>query len=430
MKRLYLLTLCLFLTVTSTSNAQTSRWRGEWLGRFPERQVRIFLRIDTSGPKGMDHTVTWASPNQGMPIQSVATSRFVGDSIHLTYTVPIASFDGKLDSKGDIIEGTWKQAGSATMLTLYRAHDYNAPMVIPAAGRADTLHLTLAITANAGERYATLYSPDQTEQLVPASQVYDSAGLFHIRFPMIHARFDGKYTADRSHLDGIFNQLGDYPMSFVRSELPIWTGKTDPIFTLSNAAVKDTNFEGTIKETFIYPTTRTSVPRYSWYKGENILLRMGDLSNETNQRVTRINLRTHRISESIYGSRAHARQFTNAPSDSLQTVAKEVLRATGRTHTIRGKLCQEYYSVDTDRVEHTTNLWWLTADYPQSVKNAILGPLLMYNHSGSGLAAILRMQQLNMVPIEYQVVGDSGIVLIATTDEIKPEPVAAEVFAK
>lgn len=110
--------LLVWLALTGPALAQNSI-DGTWLGGLPVNGVTLRLAFHvTKTPDGF--TATMDSIDQGargIPVTSVSRK---GEAVTIMMQNIGGEFTGKLDSTGNVIDGTWKQSGSLLPLVLKR----------------------------------------------------------------------------------------------------------------------------------------------------------------------------------------------------------------------------------------------------------------------------------------------------------------------
>jgi pimeloyl-ACP methyl ester carboxylesterase len=139
------------------------------------------------------------------------------DAVHGTY-------EGKVNADATVIDGTWSQ-GQPLPLTLKKA---TAPVKVehkPAKpsdidgdwwGTLDTgagkLRLVLHITNTEDGLIATLDSPDQGMEGLPASSVTRNGSALKAEFKGIGGVFEAKISGDVSALEGTWSQGREFPL--------------------------------------------------------------------------------------------------------------------------------------------------------------------------------------------------------------------------
>ncbi len=175
--------------------------RGDWLGKFPDVELRLLLSLDTTqeGYKGI-----WSSPNQGgMPLD-IRSCMVTGDSVFIVFGGATAQFSGRIISGNtQELRGIFSMSGRSRDIVLRKAEKYDGVLDDAA------LHLPLVFKFAVdpeGQVLATMQSPDQSSNEIPAGNASLSGDHLHLEFTELGATYDGTISADHGQINGIFNQ--------------------------------------------------------------------------------------------------------------------------------------------------------------------------------------------------------------------------------
>ncbi len=198
---------------------------GDWQGTLSAggQQLRLVLHV-TKAPDGT-LKATLDSIDQpganGIPVNSVSLK---DSKLSLDIAMVHGTYEGKVSADGKTISGTWTQ-GQPLPLEFKRA---DAP--VKAAKPSDIdgawmgtldlgvkLRVVFHIAATPDGLTATLDSPDQGANGIPASSVTRDGSSLKIEIEKISGAFEGKISADLSSIDGTFTQLGgSHPLQLKR----------------------------------------------------------------------------------------------------------------------------------------------------------------------------------------------------------------------
>lgn len=208
------------VAISTASVAHAQNIAGDWQGTLKAgpAELRLILHI----AKGDDGSLkaTMDSIDQGahgIPVTSISLK----DS-KLSFTVDSVqgSYEGKVNTDGMAIEGTWSQ-GQPLPLDFKRAtapvrteHKPAKPSDIDGAwlGTLDTgaikLWVVFHIINTEDGLIATLDSPDQNMKGLPATAVTRDGSLLKLEFKQIGGRFEGKVDKDITAIEGTWTQGG------------------------------------------------------------------------------------------------------------------------------------------------------------------------------------------------------------------------------
>jgi fermentation-respiration switch protein FrsA (DUF1100 family) len=197
---------------------------GTWLGTLDAGTLKLRLAFKiANGPDGL--TASLASPDQGpgwLPATSVTRS---GNEIKIDLKPIGATFEGKIGSDLNSIDGTFTQGGIPLPLVVKRVtgqaeqallNSQNAvkPSEIDGdwLGTLDTgamkLRLVLKIVNSSNGLTAVLQSPDQGPTWIPVTSVTRNGSALTFEIKPLAVVFDGKIAADLGSIEGTFTQGG------------------------------------------------------------------------------------------------------------------------------------------------------------------------------------------------------------------------------
>ncbi|MSU64470.1 MAG: hypothetical protein EXS31_19125 [Pedosphaera sp.] len=116
----------LFLS-TGCSKPPAPDISGYWLGKITVNEITLTLGLDIAKAAGGKHTATFDSIDQGARDIPVAEITYLDGTLHLGMKALAASYDGKVDSTGKRINGTWSQLKMSTPLVWERAQKLATP---------------------------------------------------------------------------------------------------------------------------------------------------------------------------------------------------------------------------------------------------------------------------------------------------------------
>jgi fermentation-respiration switch protein FrsA (DUF1100 family) len=221
MKGLIVTAALLFFLASIPAQSQNLDLTGDWQGTLSAggQQLRLVLHI-TKAP-GASLKATLDSIDQpgadGIPVTAISLK---DSKLSLEVAMVHGTYEGKVSADGKTITGTWTQ-GQPLPLEFKRA-DAPVQPVKPSdidgawIGTLDLgikLRVVFHIAATPDGLTATLDSPDQGANGIPASSVKRDGSSLKIEIEKISGTFEGKIAADPSSgnpssIDGTFTQLG------------------------------------------------------------------------------------------------------------------------------------------------------------------------------------------------------------------------------
>ena len=218
----FLFILLVALMVPTAAHAQDVT--GDWQGTLHAgaADLRVVIHI-TKNNDGSLHA-TMDSVDQGANGIPVSTVTLKDSQLKLGVDAVHGTYEGKVNADATVIDGTWSQ-GQPLPLTLKKA---TAPVKVehkPAKpsdidgdwwGTLDTgagkLRLVLHITNTEDGLIATLDSPDQGMEGLPASSVTRNGSALKAEFKGIGGVFEAKISGDVSALEGTWSQGREFPL--------------------------------------------------------------------------------------------------------------------------------------------------------------------------------------------------------------------------
>jgi pimeloyl-ACP methyl ester carboxylesterase len=216
------------LAIFSATAARAQDVVGDWQGTLKPGPVELRLVLHIA--KGDDGSLkaTLDSIDQaanGIPVTSIslqdAKLSFTVESVH-------GSYEGKVNSDGTGIEGTWSQ-GPPLSLDFKRAvktqHKPAKPSDIDGAwmGTLDTretkLRVVFHITNTEDGLMATLDSPDQNAKGLPVTAVTRNGSSLKLELKGIGGVFEGKIDKSLTSIEGTWTQGGaTFPLVLKRAK--------------------------------------------------------------------------------------------------------------------------------------------------------------------------------------------------------------------
>jgi hypothetical protein len=232
------------LVLPVASQAQSSI-AGDWQGSLDVGGSLIHITMHIAAGKDGSLSALIDNPDQGV-MNVPATSITQKDS---DVTIAVDNFNGvyqgKINADATEINGTWN-AGQPVEMNFRKVPAKAAEVPLsppqppkmaedtpkaiaatagapgPAApsdidgawlGSLDAggtkLRLVLKIVNTADGLTASLQSPDQSTQWIPASSVSRTGSVISVTFTPLDAKFEGKIAGDSSSIDGTFTQRGN-----------------------------------------------------------------------------------------------------------------------------------------------------------------------------------------------------------------------------
>lgn len=219
--------------------------QGYWRGTVKAGPVSLRLVIRISEPTDGKFVAELDSIDQGANNVVVSSVTYDKPTVQMEVGVVGGNFEGKLNSDGTEITGTWTQAGTKEALTIKRTDPKAAQAadLAEAAARDSNkdyshaspndltghwkgaldvqgmkLHLALHVARlPSGELSGTLDSIDQGAKGMPADAVRFTAPNAHLEWTAINGTYDGKIQNGK--LSGKWKQAGQtFALVFTRSK--------------------------------------------------------------------------------------------------------------------------------------------------------------------------------------------------------------------
>jgi pimeloyl-ACP methyl ester carboxylesterase len=215
-----------------------SQIAGDWQGKLNAGGAEFRVAWHVTLAKDGSLTSTLDNIDQGIFAIPVKSTILNGSHVTLTVDADITNngetihvrgaFDGAIDKDATELKGTWTQSEpeqqpadlSLKHLPAQAAAKLAVPSDIDGAwlGTLDTgtakLRLVLKIANGPDGLTASLQSPDQSPQWLPASSVTRSDSSLTVEFKPIGAVYTAKIGADLNSIDGTFTQ-GGVPLPLV-----------------------------------------------------------------------------------------------------------------------------------------------------------------------------------------------------------------------
>jgi fermentation-respiration switch protein FrsA (DUF1100 family) len=216
-KKLFIVLTFIAIT-TSFSFAQDIV--GDWNGTLTigTAELRLVLHVTKAADGSLTATLDSIDQNApGIPVNAVTLKDskldLTIDAVHGTYT-------GKVNADASEIDGTWSQ-GAAMPLNFHRGSIAMKPAPKPAKpsdidgdwlGTLDTgmgkLRLVLHITNTEDGLMATMDSPDQGVNGIPANSITRTGAEFKFEMKSIGGNYDGTIGTDLGTISGTWSQMG------------------------------------------------------------------------------------------------------------------------------------------------------------------------------------------------------------------------------
>jgi len=221
MKGLIVTAALLFFLASIPAQSQNLDLTGDWQGTLSAggQQLRLVLHITKAPDASLKATLdSIDQPGaDGIPVTAISLK---DSKLSLEVAMVHGTYEGKVSADGKTITGTWTQ-GQPLPLEFKRA-DAPVQPVKPSdidgawIGTLDLgikLRVVFHIAATPDGLTATLDSPDQGANGIPASSVKRDGSSLKIEIEKISGTFEGKIAADPSSgnpssIDGTFTQLG------------------------------------------------------------------------------------------------------------------------------------------------------------------------------------------------------------------------------
>lgn len=209
--------LVLGLLLASTAGALRAQdVTGEWRGALKVEKAELHLVLHVSrGTKGALQA-TLDSIDQGglgIPVTSIEIK---GSKLNFTVDSIRASYNGVLSADGKSLRGTWTQGQSFPLNFTLSGRQPKAaqPSDIDGAWTGtlqagpNKLRIVFHIFNTVEGLHATVDSPDQGANGIPASSVMAKGSHITIEVQSIRGKFDGTIDARRTEIQGTWMQGG------------------------------------------------------------------------------------------------------------------------------------------------------------------------------------------------------------------------------
>ncbi|GEM_PF-4801838 len=190
---------------------------GDWLAKYPTLDFRLVLTLNKVSIKGhhTSYSGTLASANQGgvpIAIQSCTVSK---DSVYIVFGGNNAIYNARIIS-GDTEElrGKYTLGTSSVDLVFRKAEKYEGTIDLGTTKRPMVFKIA---RSPEGMLLATMVSPSQSPNEIPANEVMYIGGHLSLDFAHVQAGYDGVFSEDHKVLDGTFKQGKDYPLLLERT---------------------------------------------------------------------------------------------------------------------------------------------------------------------------------------------------------------------
>jgi len=220
-QRLSFLFVCISLAVCV---ARAQDVTGDWLGtlKMPARELRLALHISKVGD-GLKATLDSVDQGvSGVPIDSIQL-----EDAKLTFNLKVlqVSYEGRVDTAGSLIEGTFSQGPGSLPLTLRRGvvtkteHKPAPPSDIDGdwTGTIATQAYVFHIMNTEDGLIVSVDVPDQHIKDLEASSVKRDGSSLNLEWRVFGSQLSGKIAEDLSSIEGTATQAGSsIPFKLVR----------------------------------------------------------------------------------------------------------------------------------------------------------------------------------------------------------------------
>jgi hypothetical protein len=216
--------------MTASYAADKSDIAGDWTGtlKTPGPELRLVLHVQKA--EGEAWKATLDSVDQGSNGIPVAQVSLDGNRLKLDVAAVKGTYDGEVSADGKTITGKWQQGGADMPLSFTRADLVKeepvpdnsatvAPLLGVWEGALDTgngkLRLRLTLTKDdKGQITGKFDSIDQSAMGLPVSALSLTAEAFHFDLRAVGGSYDGKVSADRQTVEGMWRQgSGHLPLA-------------------------------------------------------------------------------------------------------------------------------------------------------------------------------------------------------------------------
>jgi pimeloyl-ACP methyl ester carboxylesterase len=256
--------MALFTFVLSTACHAQSPLAGDWQGALNAGGAQFRIAWHVIAAKDGSLTSTLDNIDQGIFGIKVKSLTLDGSRLTLTIDDEIevngqsmnvkGVFDGTIDKDATDLKGTWTQTEpEQAPAELNLKHEPAQAAAKPAVASdidgtwlgtldagATKLRLVLKIANSSDGLTASLQSPDQSPQWLPASLVTRSGDSLTVEFKPIGAVYTGKIGVDLGSIDGTFTQSG-VPLPLVVKRA---TGQSEAEFRSPKPPVKPSDIDG------------------------------------------------------------------------------------------------------------------------------------------------------------------------------------------
>ncbi|HEX5423130.1 MAG TPA: hypothetical protein VFW94_06230 [Candidatus Acidoferrales bacterium] len=220
-------TLVLGLLVASTAGALRAQdVRGEWRGtlKVGAAELHLVLHISSSAKGALQATLDSVDQGGlGIPVTSIEIKasklNFTVDSIR-------GSYNGVLSPDGKSLHGTWTQGQSfplsftlsARQPKLAKPSDIDGAWTDTLQAGPNKLRIVFHIFNTVEGLHATIDSPDQGANGIPASSVTTKGSHITIEVQSIRGKLDGIINPARTEIQGTWTQGGaNLPLALERT---------------------------------------------------------------------------------------------------------------------------------------------------------------------------------------------------------------------
>jgi pimeloyl-ACP methyl ester carboxylesterase len=221
---------------TSTAakpTAQPATLEGNWAGSLQAGDAVLHLVLHVAKAADGSWKATLDSLDQGVYGIEVTTFAQNESTLNLAVSSVGASYEGKVSSSHQTIDGLWSQGGAGLPLVFHRearGAGTKAPSdaVFPVEGvwqgalETTGMRLRLQLHISHDDKkhlVASLDSPDQGVNGLPATRVEQKDFAFHFEIPLVNGNYDGTLNTAHNSITGIWSQTGDpKKLDFKRSD--------------------------------------------------------------------------------------------------------------------------------------------------------------------------------------------------------------------
>lgn len=210
-------TLVLGVLIASTAGALRAQdVTGEWRGALKVEKVELHLVLHVSSSAKGALQATLDSIDQGglgIPVTSIEIK---GSKLNFTVGSIRASYEGVLSADGKSVRGTWTQGQSFPLNftlsgrqpKLAKPSDIDGAWTGMLPAGPNTLRIVFHIFNTVEGLHATIDSPDQGANGIPASAVTAKDSHITIQVQSIRGKFDGTINRARTEIQGTWTQGG------------------------------------------------------------------------------------------------------------------------------------------------------------------------------------------------------------------------------